>query len=258
MSSWEAEKEGVPPLQVWATVVNAYQIAFSRFLSLAIIAAIPTLVSISMALTGNSFVLPYPNVLWVFSLALPWTLLGVSWTRLILLPEGRSTVRFLDRPGRRHLRFLVYTLVLTCINLPLLYLPYLNGYQAAPDPVRGVAYFGVLSAVVYVKCRFVFVLVGIAVDETHDLRQAWSQSRKCGLRLFLAVIIAVIVPWKVFNYCMGLLDLADMGLALAAMFVWHALLWVINAIYLTVVAMAFRDATGWVPGPDKDVLERFE
>lgn len=260
MISSEPPPAAVAPLPVWPTIAEAYRIFFRNFPVFAKLAAIPMVLSMGLWITSPLISAPFSGLLFEILTELPWTLLGVTWLRRILLLESGTKVAFFPKLGRRHLRFLGYSLLLIVIDLPLLLFPVLAEGDPAGNPFGSLAFWGIYLASIYLELRFAFVYVAVAADETYSLTLAWRHSRGQSLRLFLVVGIAVVLPWRLFNTLLENIPLGpdNFGAALAVLVAWNLAFWVLQAGYLTLVALAFRTCTGWVPPPDRRLLERFE
>ncbi len=251
----EPPREAIAPLQVWPTITEAYARLFGNIPTLLKLAAIPMALSMWIDIMTGPMEGPFARVVRAFLLELPWVLLGVAWLRQVLQVDEASKLRFFPVLQRRHLQFLLYSLLLSCIDLPLLFYP-VDG-AAAEEPILQAAFWGLYLLTVYLEMRFAFVYVTTAVDENYSLGLAWRHSRGPALRLFLVICLAVLLPWRAFVFLLeGVAESDDV--AIFAWVFWHAGLWLLQAAYLTILAIAFRTCTGWVPPPDAKLLKRFE
>ena len=142
---------------------------------------------------------------------------------------------------------------------------------AALRAVAGLMPLVGFAIVAYVMIRLSFVFPAVSVDEKYRLRHAWTHTKGQGLRLLGATVIAaaplVALVWGV-SEILGAVLFAETapgqdGLpAVAQMeaFVeanWGALLliqtvtaainYVLMALMASVISIAFRTCTGWVP-----------
>lgn len=256
MIEQEPPKEAVAPLPVGQTVVETLRTVFGNLPVLLKICAIPMLLSIWTDIATVPIEAPWGGLLRSFALELPWTLMGVVWLRWILQVERPAAPRFFPVLERRHLRFLGYSILLTCIDLPLIFYSVMTGEAANEEPLLSVMFWGIYVVAVYVEMRFSFVYVAAAVDEKYSLGLSWRHSRRSHIGLFLALGLTVLLPWRLFNYVLEQLAAGQADLFLWLL--WHLGFWLAQALYLTVIAIAFRICTGWVPSPDRRLIERFE
>jgi hypothetical protein len=246
----------VAPLPLWPTVAEAFRLMAVNFGTLAKIAVVPFILGLAIDFMVPFVSAPWSDVLRHLLFNVAWTLFGVSWLRLLLL-EDRGAGRALPRLAGRHRRFLNYALLLFILDLPLI----LGWHLFADDPTTpqfpALTYWLFYVITVLVKLRFAFVFPAVAVDESYSLKLAWQHSRGPSLTLSAAIGLTVIAPVIGVSYAFTAVSL-DAHVLLLAWLAWHLFTWLVEAIYLTVVAVAFRTSTGWVPAPDQRVLERFE
>jgi hypothetical protein len=256
---------GPPPgaiaaLPLRATLAWTYRTVVANAGALAKIAALPFLLGMAFDFVAPFITLPWQDPLRLIYFILIWTLFAVAWLRVVLLNETASA-RFFPRLTRRHLRLAGYALLLGILDLILL----VGWYQFAAAPVApqfpGLIYWIAYTFIGFVKLRFAFISAAVAVDERYSLRLAWRHSRNAALPLLVIFVAAVVLPSVAYAYGLNALSLeyADNFLLLYVFWMlWHAGTWAIEAVYVTVVAIAFRHCTGWVPAPDPRILERFE
>lgn len=251
----------IAPLQLLPTVWEAYHLVFGNLAALAKVTALPFvllfLISLLVSLLGP---LEY-RLAWEFGAELPWTLMAVSWLRLLLLGPTPENAAVLPRLRARHGRFLCYALLLSVINLPLTFSYPLSSALGLDTTETMIAYWATFILLFYLGIRFAFVYVSSAVDEAYSLAHAWRHTRGISFTLFAAIGLAVVLPSEGINW---LLDLVRDSLAesdsgtLVALLLWHTNIWLVEALYLAFYAIAFRTCTGWVPAPDQNILARFE
>jgi len=110
--------------------------------------------------------------------------------------------------------------------------------------------------------RLSFVFPAVAVDEAYRLKHSWTHTKGQGLRLlgalFLTAIPVLALAWVV-SALFGVLPFAEpeaqMGAVIAensvAIFVSQvvvvALNYVLMALVVSIISIAFRSCTGWVP-----------
>lgn len=246
----------IAPLPIWPTVAEAYRTLLANFGVLAKIAALPfALLMVINALATMLGPLGY-RLVWEFGIEIPWTLMAVAWLRHLLLAQPGAGVTFFPAIEKRHFRFLGYALLLSVISLPLTFFPFLADALAIPH--RGIVFWVLYVAALYLGVRFAFVYAAVAVDETYSLGLAWRHTRAIGVNLFIAIGVFAVLPWKLFDYLLNVGAQSDMGTFFAVALAWHVGLWLLEAIYLIFIAIAFRRCTGWVLAPDQSVLERFD
>ncbi|MEQ8355669.1 MAG: hypothetical protein RH942_09035 [Kiloniellaceae bacterium] len=254
MTSGEPPPSAVARLEILPCIAECYRVVFRDFPALTKIALLPIVLSILIGLASSLFLPTYDGVFWHFATLLPWTVLGVAWLRRSLDLDGSAPARFFPDFERRHLRFFVFSLALTLIDLPFWLLPQLLDDGAGGDVQREVLDWAIYALRIYVELRFAFAYAAAAAEEPYSLAFAWRHTRGQSLRVFIIVGLAVVLPWRLFDYVLGGLGLSDFIVYLA----WHGGLWITQGVFLTCIAVAFRRSTGWVPKPDKNILERFE
>ncbi|MGD1876515.1 MAG: hypothetical protein ACFB13_03335 [Kiloniellaceae bacterium] len=254
----EPPAAAVAPLPVWPAVAETYRLVFGNIAVLAKISALPFVL---MVLIGAASTLLDPlsyRLAWEFGTEIPWTLMAVAWLRHLLLAPGPGNVPFFPKLQRRHLHLLGYALLLSVAHLPLTLFPYIADFLSLPD--GSAVYWVLYLPLFYIGLRFSFIYAATAVDENYSLAVAWRHTRGIARNLFIAAAMTALVPGKIFDYLLGLALAAksDSGVGFAVALLWHAGMWVLEALYLALFAVAFRTCTGWVPAADKAILERFE
>jgi hypothetical protein len=261
---------GPPPaplhdLPIGETVATAYRTVFGRFKNLTRAALIPFLLSVlimalSLAVEQGSLLFEALGLLTL----VPYTLFAVPWHRAVLLDAPPPVIPSWEK---RHWRFLGYLLIVTAVSygMSFLYRPILASVQLAPsgpeaaalDPRAAFAALIGLVLVMYLFLRISFVFPAVAVDEFYGLALAWRHSKGQGLRLFgamfstmiLAYLGATIVLQIALTPFIGVLRESD-DLSLFMMVVESlnlAINYILIALSLSVISIAFRTCTGWIP-----------
>jgi len=199
-----------------------------------------------------------------------YTHFGVNWYRVVLLgPEGmvRPTLRW----DRRHWRFLALGLLIGAALLML---------GAVITMIVPLSAALVALGLLYLAARISFVFPAAAVEEPYSLVYAWRHTQgQGGLRLTLLLLIAGLPLFLAVAYLASMLFAAVIGIslfdlaalqrggepaanlmtdsgappeispmaALSLKMVTEALTMAVMAVLYTIVALAFRTCTGWVP-----------
>ena len=269
MISQEPPREAVAPLPVVSGIVELYATLWQHLPALLQRIALPTAMSIVLLLLAV-FLLPplAAYVVWYLLLALPTTILGITWLRLLLL--GDSKARFAQFDAR-HRRFFTYNFLLSLITLPLVFLQYwlevgeitldsgaeglaetAPAESTADDLVYWLAYLPLL----YMQLRLSFVLPAAAVDERYGFAESWRHTRSQSGRIFLIAVLAVLGPWLLWYYSPSWFD-APLW-QFAGFLFYHLSIMLHQGAFYALLAIAFRTCTGWVPAPDRTILQRFE
>ena len=115
----------------------------------------------------------------------------------------------------------------------------------------------------YVVLRLSFVLPAVSVDESYRLADSWRQTRRQGLRLFLAMLLAVFPLWIVLTIVANLPQLEisnsvsepgssdSLGFFLALVVANYLSI----GLYVTLVSIAFRICSGWTPCAPSQVVD---
>ncbi len=278
MSDTTPPRKALRKLPVMATVKEAYARVFGnpRLLVRASLAPF----CLSLALIALSFTVPVVSALgYLIGILglLPYTFFGVAWHRLTLLGPVAGAPPRLPAWAPRHWRFLGYLLATMLIGSAATAVVFSLGFMAIqPGPDALPAGAGLLplvgfAIVAYVMIRLSFVFPAVSVDEKYRLRHAWTHTKGQGLRLLGATVIAaapmVALVWGV-NEILGGVRVAEPapgqdGLPavaqmaafveanLGALFLIQTITVVIHyvlmALMVSVISIAFRTCTGWVP-----------
>ncbi len=237
---------------------------------------------LSLALIVLSFTLPVVSALGflvgILGL-LPYTFFGVAWHRLTLLGPAAGAPALMPAWAPRHWRFLGYLLATMLIGSAATAVVFsigLMAIQPGSDSLPAVTglmpLFGFVI-VAYVMIRLSFVFPAVSVDESYRLRHAWTHTKGQGLRLLGATVIAaapmVALVWGL-NEVLGAMLFtesapmpaqdglahvarmeafveANLGALLLIQTVTAAINYVLMALMVSVISIAFRICTGWVP-----------
>ncbi|MFQ6017228.1 MAG: hypothetical protein ACE5KF_03450 [Kiloniellaceae bacterium] len=272
-------------LPVGETFFEAYGTVFSQLRSVFKAAAVPFVLSILIVLLSlrarDDWFL---NVLLTLLSFAPYTIFGVAWHRLTLLGPATGTPPLIPGWRRRHWRFFGYALVVIltvyALSIPFVLVGTLLTATAGNgtlSPMAGaaivMAVIGFLIGVLYVVMRLSFVFPAVAVDERYALRDSWRHTRNQGFRLLGAVILTalpmVLIIWAV-SAAMGAYLMPDLSTLAAretasvettlqaileenavplilSQLVLAAVSYVLMALVVAVISIAFRTCTGWVP-----------
>lgn len=259
MISREPPPEAVAPLPIVATIAESYRLIAANFATLAKLSVIPFVLTLLVEGLASPFDSVARKLVWEFGLEVPWTLLTVPWLHCLLLAPRGAKAAFFPRLDGRHLRVLGYALLLSVLSLPLTFFEELAGAAIPPDePLHDLLYWLTYAAIVYVVLRFSFVYAALAAGEDYSLGHSWRHTRGIGFNLFIAVGIATLLPWQLFTLLLRALAQQDQLVLVGVGFIWHAGLWLLEGAFLAFVAVAFRRCTGWVPPPNREIVERFE
>lgn len=257
MISRDPPPGAVAALLLGPTIAEAYRVLFANAGTLAKLAALPFILVLVAEWLMTQFDSVTGRFVWEFGVEVPWALFAVPWLRCLLLPPSQSKPSLLSALHPRYLRCLGYALLLSFLALPLTFYPEVSGLPPE-EPVYTLAYWALYAVVVYLGLRLSFVYPAVAADEAYSLALSWRHTGGISFTFFLAICLGALLPWYAFNYLLSLLPQENELIALAIALAWYAGFWLLEAIYLVFIAIAFRRCTGWIPAPDPSVLERFE
>ena len=261
---------GPPPaplddLPIGASISAAYRSVFGRLGYLLRAALVPFLLSLVIMVlsraAGESPVLIH--VLGLLTLG-PYTIFAVAWHRAVLLDAPPPVIPVWEK---RHWRFLGYLLIITAVSYgaSFIYQPVVASVLLTPEgleaptldtPAVLVALIS-LVLVMYLFLRISFVFPAVAVDERYGLALAWRHSKGQGLRLFGAMLATMILAYLgvmlalqiVLTPFVGALqeseDTASLMMAVESLNL--ALNYILIALSLSLISVAFRTCTGWIP-----------
>ena len=276
-------------LPVGATFAEAYSLVFGRLGLLVKAAAFPYLISTVLAVLSvtapSNWVLAMIVVILGF---VPYTIFGVSWHRVTLLGPSAGAPSVTPAWERRHSRFLGYALAVTLIGYGLAIAIVLSGVllavplgESAELILAMAVVFGGSIVFFYMIMRLSFVLPAVAVDETYRLAHAWTHTRGQGFRLIglmiLTAVPMVAVSWAV-GGILGLVFLGDLtlpagtegappeaamqdvavgntGSFIVIQLIMIAVNYLLTALMVSAISIAFRSCTGWVPAPGGAVIQ---
>lgn len=265
-------------LAVLATAKEAYARVFGNPRLVARASLAPF--CLSLALIALGFTVPLVSALGyligMLSL-LPYTFFGVAWHRLTLLGPVAGAPSLMPAWVPRHWRFLGYLLATMLIGSAATAVVFSIGLMAIrPEADSLPAFAGLMplagfTIVAYVMIRLSFVFPAVSVDESYRLRHAWTHTKGQGLRLLGATMIAaapmVALVWGV-NAVLGAALFAgpepggdglpavaqmeafieaNLGALLLTQIITTAINYVLMALMVSVISIAFRSCTGWVP-----------
>jgi hypothetical protein len=278
MSDATPPREALRKLPVINTAKEAYARVFGNPRLLARASLAPF--CLSLALIVLSFTVPLVSALG-FLVAilglLPYTFFGVAWHRLTLLGPVAGAPALMPAWAPRHWRFLGYLLATMLIGSAATAVAFSIGLMAIrPEAGSLPAAAGLMPLagfviVAYIMIRLSFVFPAVSVDESYRLRHAWTHTKGQGLRLLAATVIAAVpmvaLVWGV-NEILGALLFAgqapgqdgvpavaqmaafveaNLGALLLIQAVTAAINYVLMALMVSVISIAFRVCTGWVP-----------
>ena len=267
-------------LPVIETVKEAYARVFGNLHLLVRASVLPF--CLSLALIAFGFTVPIASTLGVLSAVLglvPYTIFGVAWHRLTLLGPVAGAPPLVPGWMQRHWRFLGYLLAVMLIGygaIAMVFSLALAVFQ--PDMEVLPAGLGLMIAagaviLAFIMARLSFVFPAVSVDESYRLRHAWTHTKGQGLRLIGATLLAaapmVALIWAVSGILGALLISApaavpgqdglppearaqafvdaNLGALMLTQAVGAAINYVLMALMVSVISIAFRTCTGWVP-----------
>ena len=276
-------------LPVGATFAEAYSLVFGRLGLLVKAAAFPYLISTVLAVLSLTAPSNWALAMIVVILGfVPYTIFGVSWHRVTLLGPSAGAPSMTPAWKRRHSRFLGYALAVTLIGYGLVLVIVLSGallampLGASAELILALAIvFGGLVVFFYMIMRLSFVFPAVAVDEAYRLAHAWTHTRGQGFRLIGLMILTalpMIVAYWVLGGILGLAFLGDLTMPMGtegvppeavmqdfvagstAPFIVFQLImtavgYLLTALMVSAISIAFRSCTGWVPAAGGAVMQ---
>ena len=280
MSDTTPPREALRKLPVLETVREAYVRVFRNPRLLARASLMPF--SLSMALIALGFSVPVTSSLGILSAILgllPYTFFGVAWHRLTLLGPVAGAPPLLPAWRQRHWRFLGYLLAVMLIGYGAIAMVFSLAFAVVQPEIEamsaglGLMIFAGTAILAFIMARLSFVFPAVSVDESYRLRHAWTHTKGQGLRLIGATLLAsapmVALIWAV-SGILGALLLADptavpgqdglppearaqafvdanLGALMLTQAIGAAINYVLMALMVSVISIAFRTCTGWVP-----------
>ena len=280
MSDTTPPREALRKLPVIETVREAYVRVFRNPRLLARASLMPF--SLSMALIVLGFSVPVTSslgVLFAMLGLLPYTFFGVAWHRLTLLGPVAGAPPRLPAWRQRHWRFLGYLLAVMLIGYAAIAMVFSLAFAVVQPEIEamsaglGLMIFAGTAILAFIMARLSFVFPAVSVDESYRLRHAWTHTKGQGLRLIGATLLAsapiVALIWAV-SGILGALLIADpatvpgqdglppearaqafvdanLGALMLTQAIGAAINYVLMALMVSVISIAFRTCTGWVP-----------
>ena len=280
MSDTTPPREALRKLPVIETVREAYVRVFRNPRLLARASLMPF--SLSMALIALGFSVPVTSSLGILSAILgllPYTFFGVAWHRLTLLGPVAGAPPLLPAWRQRHWRFLGYLLAVMLIGYGAIAMVFSLAFAVVQPEMEamsaglGLMIFAGTAILAFIMARLSFVFPAVSVDESYRLRHAWTHTKGQGLRLIGATLLAsapmVALIWAVSGILGALLIAApaavpgqdglppearaqafvdaNLGALMLTQAVGAAINYVLMALMVSVISIAFRTCTGWVP-----------
>ncbi len=264
MTHPEPPQQDARSLPIGKTAAAAYRAVFGQLPALARAAFVPYLISLVLwALDQLAAGTPFlPHLLSLFEVV-PATLFAVVWHRQILLGPGAGAPALRPSWKTRHWLFLAYSLAVTAFGYVVvmliqpvagraigLFFGFLHADQGAAMALSGLVTFLVLFPLMfYFGVRFSFIFPAVAVDERYAPRHAWRHTKGHVLRLMATFVLAalplVLLSMLVVAVGAGLVGKTPRAVGLWA--VWTALSYLMIGLTVSVLSIAFRTCTGWVP-----------
>lgn len=254
----------VDDLPVKATMKFAYRSVFSNLDGFARAAFLPLVLSVVLAFPAAALreVPPLAFLFGLVAVAVPYTLFGVAWYRLVLLGPAAAPALF-PKWQPRHWLFFRYALLIllagqTVVALVasqvLIAMPS-DGEMPQPEPSMMLAALAVLLVLSVILLRLSLVFPATAVEETYSLGYAWRHTRGQGLRLLAASMLAllplVLLGWLLlavlFAGAFGGNQTGSAGAQLAFYVGENLLGYLSLGVTMAIIAAAFRTCAGWIP-----------
>ncbi len=280
MSDTTPPREALRKLPVIKTVREAYARVFRNPRLLARASLMPF--SLSIALIALGFSVPVTSSLGFLSAILgllPYTFFGVAWHRLTLLGPVAGAPPLLPAWRQRHWRFLGYLLAVMLIGYGAIAMVFSLAFAVVQPEIEamsaglGLMIFAGTAILAFIMARLSFVFPAVSVDESYRLRHAWTHTKGQGLRLIGATLLAsapmVALIWAVSGILGALLIAApaavpgqdglppearaqafvdaNLGALMLTQAIGAAINYVLMALMVSVISIAFRTCTGWVP-----------
>jgi len=280
MSDTTPPREALRKLPVIQTVREAYVRVFRNPRLVARASLMPF--SLSVALIALGFSVPVTSSLGILSAILgllPYTFFGVAWHRLTLLGPVAGAPPLLPAWRQRHWRFLGYLLAVMLIGYAAIAMVFSLAFAVVQPEIEamsaglGLMIFAGTAILAFIMARLSFVFPAVSVDESYRLRHAWTHTKGQGLRLIGATLLAaapmVALIWAVSGILGALLISApaavpgqdglppearaqafvdaNLGALMLTQAVGAAINYVLMALMVSVISIAFRTCTGWVP-----------
>ncbi len=259
-------------LAVVQTLSEAYGRVLTNLPLLARAALVPFLLSLALVAASLAAAesLPLTTLIMVLGFV-PYTIFGIAWHRVTLLGPAAGAPPLVPAWRQRHWRFLGYLAAVTLIGYGVTVMVFSialtvvqPGAEGGPRAWSVVLVTGALI-LTYVMMRLSFVFPAVAVDEAYRLKHSWTHTKGQGLRLLGALLLTAIpmlaLVWVVSALLGAFLFTepaapeaqveavaAENSVAIfVSQMVIAALHYVLMALVVSVISIAFRSCTGWVP-----------
>ncbi|MDX1400840.1 MAG: hypothetical protein R3245_02870 [Kiloniellales bacterium] len=277
--------DAINKISISGTIRTAYAIVFGNLRDFFYAAALPILLTWVIgifAATSQSFSSAAALFLLMVML-IPHVLFAVAWNRFVLLGPVEGAPPLFPRWQIRHWRYLSVFLRMLALQLLAGFFlssiasgfvtwsnPDLGG--AAIDPASitmdmvpaeaKLAMAVVMGVLFYIYFRMSFAFAAVSVDEEYGLTHSWRHSKGQGLRILATIaltsipigIVLFIVVWiigTVFTPESTLQEASEQTipwtLFVLELIVVKPLQFLLFALFITAIAEAFRQSTGWVP-----------
>lgn len=259
----------------------AHDAVFGHFHRFARLAAIPFVLALALSVlaVSASLAVPGTDILFLALDLIPYALLGIALSRVLLMGEEAGLLP--PQPlGRRTWIYVGYTLLMTlAVAVPVAIAVIAGagvtslGIGTGWTVATAIAAFLVL---LYVLTRFSLVFPALSVDRKLGLVGSWRLTRGSGLKLFGAFLVILLVTVVVgavgsaivggeFSISIGGgieaapgAALTDILFAQAPAEIWSTLVSLASLGLMTgAYASAYAQLSGW-GGPRQEILERFE
>ena len=258
------------------------------FTTLTVPSALLPTQTLSLTLIVLGFTVPVTSilvVLFVIMGLLPYTFFGVAWHRLTLLGPVAGAPPLLPAWRQRHWRFLGYLLAVMLIGYGAIAIVFSLAFAVVQPELEamsaglGLMIVAAAAILTFIMARLSFVFPAVSVDEVYRLRHAWTHTKGQGLRLigatFLAAAPMVALVWAASAILGALLFAApvampgqeglspeaqaqafvaaNLGALMLTQAIGAAINYVLMALMVSVISIAFRTCTGWVPAAGRAV-----
>lgn len=255
----------VDNLPIKATIEFAYRSVFLNLNGFMRAAIWPLVLSIVLAIPVSALreIPPVAFLVGALATAVPYTIFGVSWYRLVLLGPAEPPPAIFPKWQQRHWRFFSYAILILLSGQAVMILvvsqlagsPSPEGEIARPDASIMLGALVALLVMSMVLLRLSLVFPAVAVEETYNLGHAWRHTRGQGLRLLAASMMSLLPLVLAGSILLAVLfggALGDgqqgLGAAQLMFYVVENLIGYLSlGITMAIIAAAFRTCAGWIP-----------
>ena len=279
MSDVTPPRAALRKLPVIETVTEAYARVFGNPGLLLRASLMPLALSLALIVLGAT--MPIASALGALVALLglvPYTIFGVAWHRLSLLGPRAGAPPLMPVWARRHWRFLGYLLAVMLIGYAAIAMVFSLAFAvfqpgvAALSAGLGLMIVAGAAILAFIMARLSFVFPAVSVDEDYRLRHAWTHTKGQGLRIIGATLLVavpmVVLIWSVSGILGALLFAgpaavtgqdapspealmaaveANLGAHILIQGIVAAINYALMALMVSVISIAFRTCTGWVP-----------